>query len=71
VQYTVDAAALGPFLPESFLGISLEWNDYALFYDRNLSGWANIFAALGPQPIMRLGGASTEGIQQVLCFLCV
>jgi hypothetical protein len=51
-------------VPASFLGISREWTQ-AVYWDRNLAAFGNIFDVLGPAPVIRIGGASQEALVQV------
>jgi hypothetical protein len=51
-------------VPASFLGISREWTQ-AVYWDRNLPAFGNIFDVLGPAPVIRIGGASQEALLKV------
>lgn len=51
-------------VPASFLGISREWTQ-AVWWDKNLPAFGNIFDVLGPAPVIRIGGASQEALLQV------
>ncbi|KAF8064564.1 hypothetical protein HT031_003364 [Scenedesmus sp. PABB004] len=48
-------------VPASFLGISREWTP-AVYWDRNLPAFGAIFDALGPAPVVRIGGATQEAL---------
>ncbi|WIA18946.1 hypothetical protein OEZ85_003615 [Tetradesmus obliquus] len=50
-------------VPASFLGISREWTQ-AVWWDKNLPAFGNIFDVLGPAPVIRIGGASQEALLQ-------
>lgn len=51
-------------VPASFIGVSKEWGPQ-VYYDRNLDAFGNIFAELGPSPIIRIGGFSQESLLRV------
>ena len=58
----VDADTLGRFVPQSFIGISREYTNESVYWDRNLDAWGAILDVLGPSPIVRIGGASQEAL---------
>jgi hypothetical protein len=55
---------LGPLLPFGFLGTSMEWGGVG-FYGRNTRDWAKLLAVLGPNPVIRIGGATQDLLAQV------
>jgi hypothetical protein len=58
----VDQDTIGRFVPPSFIGISREYTNESVYWDRNLPAWGAILDVLGPSPIIRLGGASQEAL---------
>jgi hypothetical protein len=58
----VDTDTIGRFVPASFVGISREYTNESVYWDRNLPAWGAILDVLGPSPIVRLGGASQEAL---------
>lgn len=58
----VDADTVGRFVPASFIGISREYTNESIYWDRNLPAWGAILDVLGPSPVVRLGGASQEAL---------
>lgn len=48
----------------SFIGVSREWTP-ALWWDQNLEAFGRVFSQLGPAPILRIGGATQEGLIRV------
>jgi hypothetical protein len=51
-------------VPPSFIGVSREWTPY-VFFDENLDAFERVFAQLGPSPILRIGGATQDGLTKV------
>jgi hypothetical protein len=51
-------------VPPSFVGVSREWTPF-VWYDENLDAFEKVFAQLGPSPILRIGGATQEGLTKV------
>lgn len=58
----IDVGTLGKVIPESFIGISREYTNESVYWDRNLDAWGAILDVLGPSPVIRLGGASQEAL---------
>ncbi|KAI8466976.1 MAG: hypothetical protein J3K34DRAFT_524129 [Monoraphidium minutum] len=58
----VDYDTIGRYIPASFIGISREYTNESVFWDRNLDAWGAILDVLGPSPVVRLGGASQEAL---------
>jgi len=62
-----DPSALTRAVPQNFLGTSHEWTRIDE-YGRNpesISAFSNIFSALGPSPILRIGGASQDLLVEI------
>jgi hypothetical protein len=63
-----DPARLRRAVPPNFLGTSHEWtvrlSEYAKT-EEALAGFARVFSALGPSPILRIGGASQDALTTV------
>jgi hypothetical protein len=51
-------------VPPSFIGVSREWTPY-VFFDENLDAFERVFSQLGPSPILRIGGATQDGLTKV------
>ena len=60
----IDTMSLGPLIPFGFIGTSMEWGGVG-FYGRNLRDWAKLLAVLGPNPVIRIGGATQDLLAQV------
>jgi hypothetical protein len=58
----VDYDTIGRYIPASFIGISREYTNESVFWDRNLEAWGPILDVLGPSPVIRIGGASQEAL---------
>ena len=58
----VDQDSIGRFVPASFIGISREYTNESVYWDRNMEAFGAILDVLGPSPIVRLGGASQEAL---------
>ena len=58
----VDSDTLGRFVPDSFIGISREYTNESVYWDRNLDAWGALLDVLGPSPVIRVGGASQEAL---------
>jgi len=69
-QLTIDIQpdAFIQAVPPSFIGVSREWTPF-VWYDQNLEAFERIFAQLGPSPILRIGGATQEGLTKVWWLL--
>jgi hypothetical protein len=62
LTFGIDQTTLGRFVPGSFIGISREYTNESVYWDRNLEAWGAILNVLGPSPIIRIGGASQEAL---------
>jgi hypothetical protein len=62
LTFGIDQSTLGRFVPGSFIGISREYTNESVYWDRNLEAWGAILNVLGPSPIIRIGGASQEAL---------
>ena len=58
----IDYDTIGRFVPPSFIGISREYTNESVFWDRNLDAWGAILDVLGPSPDNRIGGATPAGL---------
>lgn len=58
----LDYDTIGRYIPASFIGISREYTNESVFWDRNLDAWGAILDVLGPSPVIRIGGASQEAL---------
>lgn len=58
---------VSPVVPPGFLGVSREWGNLAHYAKtpEALAAFSNIFRALGPGPILRIGGRSQELLTDV------
>jgi hypothetical protein len=64
LQIDIQPDAFVQAVPPSFVGISREWTPF-VWYDDNPEAWERVFAQLGPAPILRIGGATQEGLTKV------
>jgi hypothetical protein len=58
----VDTETIGRMVPASFIGISREYTNESVYWDRNLEAYGALLDVLGPSPVIRLGGASQEAL---------
>lgn len=67
ITVDIDTINLKHSIPHGFIGISIEWQGIE-YYGSAGSAWANVLSVLGPEPVIRVGGASQDRLTEVsLC----